>query len=316
MDPELVAILRSPVGGHRLRYDGERLVSEGGGTEFAVIDGVPVLFAADRTLFDDPTEIQSWNGRTSRWTALRSELRRLTTANPVSRENFDLLVELLTANAPASRRVLVVGGGIVGFGMERLVDEQSIKLVETDIYLGPRTRVVCDAHDLPFAAGTFDAVVIQAVLEHVIDPTRVVSELHRVLAPGGLIYSEVPFMQQVHEGAYDFTRWTLGGHRRLMHEFDELNAGAVGGPGEALAWSIRYFLLACAGSSGWGRRLMVTLALGMTLPLRWADRVLAQRPAGVDAASGTFFMGRRRDSLRSDSEIVAAYHGTIDTPRR
>ena len=40
--------------------------------------------------------------------------------------DFELLVELLTAAAPASRRVLVVSGGIVGFGMKRLVDEQSI----------------------------------------------------------------------------------------------------------------------------------------------------------------------------------------------
>jgi len=57
----------------------------------------------------------------------------------------------------------------------------------------------------------FDAVWIQAVLEHVLDPVRVVAEIHRVLRPGGLVYSEIPFMQEVHEGAYDFTRFRLSG---------------------------------------------------------------------------------------------------------
>ena len=105
--------------------------------------------------------------------------------------------------------MLIVGGGILGFGAGALASSPLVGLIETDVYIGRSTAVVCDAHDLPFADGSFDAVVIQAVLEHVIDPVRAVAELHRVLRPRGLIYSEVPFRQQVHEGAYDFTRWTL-----------------------------------------------------------------------------------------------------------
>jgi hypothetical protein len=84
--------------------------------------------------------------------------------------------------------------------------------------------------------------VAQAVLEHVLDPWRCVEELHRVLASGGLVYAETPFMQQVHEGRFDFTRFTHLGHRRLFRRFEELDSGAVGGPGMALAWSWRYFL--------------------------------------------------------------------------
>jgi SAM-dependent methyltransferase len=42
-----------------------------------------------------------------------------------------------------------------------------------------------DAHTLPFGEGTFDVVVLHTVLTHVADPEQVVSEVFRVLEPGG-----------------------------------------------------------------------------------------------------------------------------------
>ena len=315
--PQLRDILRSPSSGRPLVCRDGGLETESGDERYEIVGDVPILLSVGSSLFD-PVDVLRARPRTRR-KHLRSWLRRRLTANAVSGRNLSHLGEILaTSNhsSSAKRRILVVGGGILGFGVERLEACEWVELVETDVYIGPRTRIVCDAHDLPFADGAFDAVVIQAVLEHVIDPPRVVSELHRVLGPDGIIYSEVPFMQQVHEGAYDFTRWTLGGHRRLLRGFDELDAGAVGGPGEALSWSIRYFLLALAGSNRWTRRLVVLVAISLTLPLRWADHVLAQRPSGVDAAAGTYFLGKRRESPRSDSDILTAYHGTIGTPVR
>lgn len=44
-------------------------------------------------------------------------------------------------------------------------------------------------------------------------------------------------------GRYDFTRFTYLGYRRLFKRFDEIESGITGGPGTALAWSYRYFLL-------------------------------------------------------------------------
>ena len=41
---------------------------------------------------------------------------------------------------------------------------------------------------------------------------------------------------------YDFTRFTHLGHRRLFRRFEEIESGAVCGPGMTLAWSYTYFL--------------------------------------------------------------------------
>ncbi len=43
--------------------------------------------------------------------------------------------------------------------------------------------LICDAHDIPFADRSFDGVIVQAVLEHVVDPFRCCEEIHRVLIP-------------------------------------------------------------------------------------------------------------------------------------
>jgi 2-polyprenyl-3-methyl-5-hydroxy-6-metoxy-1,4-benzoquinol methylase len=53
-------------------------------------------------------------------------------------------------------------------------------------------RVVGDILRLPFADGTFDVVVSSEVIEHTVEPRRAVSELARVLRPGGVLVITVP----------------------------------------------------------------------------------------------------------------------------
>lgn len=90
-------------------------------------------------------------------------------------------------------RVLDIGAGDGGVG-EELLDllPGSARLVLTD--LRPRARapheraawVCADASRLPFAARTFDAVVLKDVLHHVPDRDAVLAEAFRVVVPGGV----------------------------------------------------------------------------------------------------------------------------------
>lgn len=310
------SILRCPATGQPLRAAGHGfLASADGAFTYPVLAGVPVLIDERRSTFRIGDYVSQPGfaptaSETGRMAQLLDRWLPSLTANIGSRENFQRLAELLSAG-PGYRRqplVLIVGAGDGGAGSRALLDDPRIDCVETDVALGPRIQVVCDAHDLPFATGTFDAVVCQAVLEHVLDPGRVADEIHRVLAPGGLVYSEVPFMQQVHGGAYDLTRFTLLGHRRLYRHFDEIASGVQGGPGMALGWSLWYFLRALPRSRR-GRGLATVLARLMFWWLKGFDRWLVHRPAGIDAASGTYFLGRWREDAVSDRSLLSAYRG-------
>lgn len=57
---------------------------------------------------------------------------------------------------------------------------------------GKMRFMVADAHKLPFKANTFDAVFALEVLEHVFDPTKVMSEIKRVLKKDGYAIFLVP----------------------------------------------------------------------------------------------------------------------------
>ena len=121
-----------------------------------------------------------------------------------------------TLSSVECAHILVVGGGQQRQSLEAtLAQYPNLRFIYTDIDINATVDIFCDAHDLPFKDNIFHGAIITAVLEHVLYPERVVSEIHRVLVDGGVLYSEIPFMQQVHEGAYDFTRYTLSGHRRL-----------------------------------------------------------------------------------------------------
>jgi SAM-dependent methyltransferase len=67
------------------------------------------------------------------------------------------------------------------------------------------------AHDLPVPDCEYDAVLCTQVLEHVPNPSEVISELYRVLAPGGRLYLTVPLAWELHELPFDFYRYTPHG---------------------------------------------------------------------------------------------------------
>jgi SAM-dependent methyltransferase len=304
--------LRCPATGAPLVRDGA-VLRTATGRSYPIVDRVPVLIAEERSLFGVP------NARPSE--PRRGLARRLAALLPRDSANAGterLVARLLTALLARTPqpRVLIVGGGTLGAGMAALVGHPAIDVTETDVWFGPRTQILCDGHDLPFADGTFDAVVCQAVLEHVLDPPRVVAEIHRILRPDGLLYAEIPFMQQVHEGAYDLTRFTYVGQRRLFRWFDEVESGVVCGPAMALAWSLRYLAVTLAGSSARARAVIAHLVPLVTFWLPRLDRWLIDRPGAMDAASSIGFLGRRRDSAIADADITAAYRGLNATPSR
>jgi SAM-dependent methyltransferase len=314
LSPEVAAILACPICRGPLAVGRRRYTCTAGqcGARFPVVGGVPVLINEARSVFriadflDRRPTFFKPAGRLRQWI---SRIMPDVSWNVAAAANFRRLAELVAAGGGRGR-VLVVGGSILGSGIEGLVDDRRVQPVETDVALGPRTQVVCDVHDLPFQAESFDAVVVQAVLEHVVDPQRAVAEVHRVLCARGLVYAETPFMQQVHGREFDFQRYTRLGHRRLLRAFDEIDSGIACGPGTALAWSARYFALSFF-SGQRARRVVSALSRLSLFWLKYFDRLLARRPSALDAASALYFLGRKSPHVLSDRELVASYRGGL-----
>ena len=205
--------------------------------------------------------------------------------------------------------VLVVGGGRQRQWLyERLGSGDKVRMVYSDIDVSADVDLFCDGHDLPFVDSVFDAVITTAVLEHVLYPERVAEEIHRVLKVGGLLYSELPFMQQVHEGAYDFTRYTLSGHRRLFNGFAEIDSGMVAGPGTSLVWAIENFVLAFLSRAALRKAAKALMRIAFSW-LKYADNLLVNRPEAMDGASCTYFFGRKIEEKIPDVDIISRYVG-------
>jgi SAM-dependent methyltransferase len=310
LSPEVESLLRCPAcRGTLSRSPGETLECAGCGRRYPIVGGIPVLVDETRSVFSiggfvtrEPTYFRP-RGRLFRM--LRS-LVPIVSLLPNTRRNFRRLRDALLEARPTPR-VLVIGGSIRGIGFEELL-APGMEIVETDAAHGPYTALICDAHDLPFADGSFDAVVAQCVLEHVLDPQRCVDEVHRVLRADGLAYAETAFMQQVHGGAYDFCRFSELGHRWLFRRFEPIDSGAVSGPGTALAWSYEYLLLSCAGR-GVMRDVLKAFARISGFFLKYLDLPLAGRPGALDAASSVYFLGRRSTAELSPRELLSLYRG-------
>lgn len=299
---------RCPADGGILDTARQALACRACGVVYPVVNGVPVLIRDSHSVFAiaDYETARAYTGASygrsaDRNSGARRAWRRLArslsdTASSIRHPGVDDVLAYVRALHPAPR-VLVIGSGGLRIGAP------GDRVMHTDVAFGPAVDAIADAHDLPFPDGSFDLAIAVAVLEHVADPQRCVAEIARVLAPGGHVYAVTPFLQPVHMGEHDFTRFTPIGHRRLFRAWDEVAAGVAMGAGSMLAWAIGGSLLAVSQARPW--QVFGRMAGLLAMPLRWLDRFLRNAP---DAAGGCWFFGRLRDGGPiSDRELVQGY---------
>ena len=278
----------------------------GGPYRYPVVRDLPILIDFESSVLDErETVARSAHSPVPR-RAYRGPVaavqRLVGPPNPASAGNIRQLIERVKRSS-AEPRVLVIGGGIVGDGTQALYADAAIKLLAFDIYGTPNVQFVADAHRIPVPDETFDGVIIQAVLQVVLQPAAVVAEIIRVLKPGGMVYAESSFLQHVTEGAYDFTRFTVSGHRYLFRDFELLATGVTGGAGVQLMWSLDYFARSLFRSRAAGKAVKT-----LFFWLRLVDRIIPDRFA-VDAASGAYFLGHKSAAPLGPKDVVAFYRG-------
>ena len=91
---------------------------------------------------------------------------------PYPAPRWEKAVKKVLRHLGQEARILDLGSGL---------DRRTPNTINLEIEATPNVDVVGDGHRLPFKDAVFDAVISEAVLEHVQNPNRVVSEMHRVL---------------------------------------------------------------------------------------------------------------------------------------
>lgn len=151
--------------------------------------------------------------------------------NPYSRQSIDLVKKYENG--------LILDDG-AGYPLEEF---HFPNVIQMEIVPYPTTDVIGDGRKLPFKDGSFDAVLSHAVLEHVPDPFAYVSEIFRVLKPGGEVYCDSAFLQPVHAYPSHFFNTTLMALDMLFKDFDRSALGVEPHqmPWVTLRWILRSY---------------------------------------------------------------------------
>lgn len=107
------------------------------------------------------------------------------------------------------QRVLVIGCG--GGDELRLVQSNQVTAFDLSYNAVAHARyqvpeyhyLQADGMNLPFATGSFDLVLTSEVIEHILEPEKMMREIHRVLVPGGAVVVTTPNWQSF----FGLARW-------------------------------------------------------------------------------------------------------------
>jgi SAM-dependent methyltransferase len=142
----------------------------------------------------------------------------------------ELLDRMLETNAATLRgTVLDIGGKRESQrGRFRATVNDGTRWLYFNIDTSTRPHALADAHSLPLAPRSVDAVVCCEVLEHVRDARVCCNEIFDALRPGGKFVFSVPFLYPVHADPHDFTRFTADGVRQLCAPFETVQVEPMG----------------------------------------------------------------------------------------
>lgn len=93
---------------------------------------------------------------------------------------------------------------------------QSWKYVNIDSSAEP--DYCCSAENIPLEPDSIDGFLLCEVLEHLKQPGKVLTEVFRILKPGGTGWITMPFLYQVHADPDDYQRWTQTKLQQMLEE--------------------------------------------------------------------------------------------------
>lgn len=284
----IMAILRCPACKSDSLVEQATLVCLNCGQQYRMVGGIPVMVADEDERADvtpsaaagekaSPTLI----GRAVHW------LRK--TLSPPS-------VVYISGKGKITDFISSLGDGAtivdIGSGSKR----RGKGVVNLDVFPLANVDMVFDGRELPIRDEVVDGIISTAVLEHVMDPSQLVSEMFRILRGGGRFLVTVPFLEGFHGAPSDFQRYTICGLDVLFSKFNKIHSGIEAGPSSALAWVVRGWIGSFAQSER-VHRLLLFVGGWLVQPIKYFDIVLAKRRFAHKVAAGLYFLGEKPSHL-------------------
>jgi len=273
-----------PASRQRLHLDANRLLATpDGAISYGVsASGVPMLITNAQLLEQYARSSEQMNRE---YTAqhLQSEQRWTTR---IRRNDYRTRASILAAAAVLEGLDDGAACVSIGGGPTR-ADPRYINL---NIGPFPNVDLVGDAHQLPYADASVDAIHCEAVFEHLHSPVIAAAEIFRVLKKGGKAYICTPFLQAYHGYPHHYQNFTITGHIKLFEDagLRVLSSGTCVGPVYVLRNMIAVFIANYA-----PRPLNRILRAGwslLSMAIAPLDIVLRDRPNAFVMASTTFLV--------------------------
>jgi SAM-dependent methyltransferase len=229
--------------------------------------------------------------------------------NRVTRRNYKLLLKWITNKETSSvkeassvcseisRIIVDLGGGTGGRGSEILfseIEKSGGRIFCVDLKKGSQADILCDLHELAIRSESADIVILQGVLEHVKDDEKVLKEAARIMAPQGLVYIEVPFIQGYHADPEDYRRFTEPGLAQLVEStgLEIIRTGPTAGPGASITAVLRKSILGFL-KKGLLRHIMTVFVRWLLLPLLIIDMAI-EPEKNKEISHGYFCLARKK----------------------
>jgi ubiquinone/menaquinone biosynthesis C-methylase UbiE len=166
--------------------------------------------------------------------------------------------------------------------------------LNVDIIESKEVDIVSGVTKLPFRSESVDGIMSEMLLEHLEDPRAFVSEMYRVLKPGGRTYASTVFLYPYHDAPRDYTRWTKTGLEALFKDFKKSEVGIYYGPMAAITTIVQSFLASLLSFGSEKLKTLWFLFFWIVLwPLRFADVVVSYIPGMVDEAAGFYIIAQK-----------------------
>lgn len=214
---------------------------------------------------------------------------------------YNFLIELVSPVFPQpffdARRIIrneIKGKDLIALNLGSGNSDFGDGLLNVDLLPYDNVDVICDIENIPFKDNTVDYIINIAVLEHVPNPQKVISEIHRIMKTGAKLYCFIPFMQPFHASPYDFQRFTYEGMKHQFREFEILKLKAIG-PTSGMLWNLQEWLALLL---SFGIKPLHTILylffMVLTFPLKFIDLILQYHPMSKNVASGFSILCKKK----------------------